>query len=317
MIRTVFFGTPQFAVPSLEALIHAPNVQVVAVITQPDRPSGRGGPLTAPPVKQIALREGIPVFQPHSLRKEFSTLRLELETLGPCDLGVVIAFGQILPQDVLDWPSYGCVNIHASLLPRWRGAAPIQRAIEAGDSETGVCLMRMDAGLDTGPVYSTARTAISDSDTTGSLHDRLSLIGAELLIHDINSIVTGSLTASPQSEVGVSYAKKITAEECKITWSDSATALARRIRAFTPTPGCFAVFQGRRLKILRAQEVGTRDLARDVPVGTVIRSGPEALLVPCGEGLLSVEEIQLEGKKKMTITEFLRGNSVPVGTSLN
>lgn len=317
MISIVFFGTPDFAVPTLEALTNHPNMQVRAVITQPDRPAGRGGELTAPPVKKFAIAKGIPVYQPSSLRKEFGTLRSALANLEPFDIGVVIAFGQILSPEVLNWPRYGCVNIHASLLPRWRGAAPIQRAIEAGDQETGVCIMQMDVGLDTGAVFATARTPIRPEDTTRSLHDRLSVLGSELLVDQLPAIVAGSLKAHPQPVEGVSYAKKITSDESMVLWSSSARELALKIRAFSPHPGCFTTWQGRRLKVLLAHEVQPHplDIQNSAP-GVVIRSSPEVLVVKCGHGLLALDEVQLEGKKKMSIIEFLRGTQMPPGTAL-
>jgi methionyl-tRNA formyltransferase len=317
VISIVFFGTPDFAVPTLEALTNLPGAQVRAVITQPDRPAGRGGELTAPPVKRCAVSKGIPVYQPHSLRKEFTTLQSSLQNVGPFDLGVVVAFGQILPAEVLNWPRCGCVNIHASLLPRWRGAAPIQRAIEAGDPETGVCLMQMDVGLDTGAVFATARTPITADDTTPSLHDRLAMLGSQLLVDQLAGIVSGSLTAHPQPNEGVSYAKKITSEECLVSWSSSARELALKIRAFTPHPGCFTTWQERRFKLLLAHE--TQPLPSDVQnasPGVVVRSSPETLVVKCGEGLLSLDQVQLEGKKRMSINEFLRGSQIPAGTTL-
>ncbi len=318
MISIVFFGTPSFAVPTLEALTEQSNVQVRAVITQPDRPAGRGGILTAPPVKDFALRKNIAVFQPNSIRKEFSSLQAQLDELGPFDLGVVVAFGQILPHEVLTWPRHGCVNIHASLLPRWRGAAPIQRAIEAGDRETGVCIMQMDVGLDTGAVFASSTTPISDSDTTPILHDRLSVLGAQLLMAHLSQIAHGALLASPQPDEGVLYAKKITSDECVISWSQSARDLSRKVRAFTPHPGCFTTWQGRRFKVLLAHEAQAHPSdIRNAPPGIVVRSSPETLVVQCGDGLLSLDEVQLEGKRRMAISEFLRGSQIPAGMTLS
>jgi methionyl-tRNA formyltransferase len=317
VISIVFFGTPDFAVPTLEALTNLPGAQVQAVITQPDRPAGRGGELTAPPVKRFAASKGIPVYQPLSLRREFATLQPSLQEIGPFDIGVVVAFGQILPAEVLTWPRCGCVNIHASLLPRWRGAAPIQRAIEAGDSETGVCIMHMDVGLDTGAVFATARTLIAADDTTPTLHDRLAVLGSQLLVDHLPSIVSGSLKAIPQTNEGVLYARKITSEECLISWNSSARELALKIRAFTPHPGCFTTWQGRRFKLLLAHETQPlpSDL-KDAAPGVVVRSSPETLVIKCGQGLLALDLVQLEGKKKMSIDEFLRGAPIPSGTTL-
>lgn len=315
MIKVLFFGTPQFAVPTLEALVSCPNVSVGAVVTQPDKPVGRGGQISAPPIKQLAERHAIPVLQPASLRKEFSGLRQTLDTLGPFDLGIVVAFGQILPADVLQYPRCGCVNIHGSLLPRWRGAAPIQRAIEAGDATTGVCLMKMDEGLDTGAVFSMAETLISESDTTQTLQERLSKMGADLLIRDIQAISSGALSAVQQPEEGVTYAKKISSAEAVLTWTNSSTTLSRRIRAFSPHPGSYTVWQGRRLKVLRAREVHGGGLSNPTP-GAVVKASADGLIVQCGQGALSLEEVQLEGKKRMLIAEFMRGTAIAPGTVL-
>jgi len=311
--RILFFGTPQFSVPTLEKLCTTPGVQVAAVITQPDRPSGRGGEITATPVKRCALQHSIPVLQPHSLRKEFSSLSSELSALGPFDLGVVIAFGQILPVEVLTLPQRGCVNIHASLLPRWRGAAPIHRAIEAGDAETGVCLMEMDAGLDTGAVFSSAHTPIRGTDTYSSLHDKLSVLGAELLVRDLQAIVEGRLTAQPQPLEGVSYAKKISSQEAQIDWSQSAELIARKVRAMFPFPGCYTYWEGKRLKILQAQPAPHTMGSESAP-GTVVQALSDTLVISCGAGSLRVEEVQLEGKKRMFVQDFLRGSTIAIGT---
>lgn len=320
MTRVIFFGTPLFAVPTLERLCSAADLRVAAVITQPDRPSGRGGAITASPIKVCAQNHGIPVFQPQSLKKEFQSLRNELDQLGPFDVGVVIAFGQILPQEVLDFPKSGCVNIHASLLPRWRGAAPIQRSIEAGDTETGVCLMQMDIGLDTGGVYSTARTPISDQDNCQSLHDRLSQMGADLLVRDIQSICKGAIKATPQAAAGMCYAKKITPQESRIDWLQTAAMIARKIRAFNPSPACYTTWSGKRLKILAAHPTEDHDTldqsTTDVAPGCVIQALPDRLTIKCGSESLRLEEVQLEGKRRMSIAEFMRGAAINSGMRL-
>lgn len=315
MIRVLFFGTPHFSVPSLEVLCSSPLIQVAAVITQPDRPSGRGSTVTASPVKLCAEKRGIPVFQPHSLRKEFTDLKKSLMNVGPFDIGVVIAFGQILPPEVLTFPKVGCVNIHASLLPRWRGAAPIQRAIEAGDPETGVCLMQMDVGLDTGAVFSTARTTILESDSASSLHDRLSQMGAELLIRDIAAIVDGSLPAIPQAADGISYAKKISPEETRIDWSLAGIQVARKVRALSPSPGCYTLWEGKRLKVLKARPAEVGASSTELP-GTVAQALTDTMTVRCGSGALRLEEVQLEGKRRMSVEEFLRGAAIAAGSRL-
>ncbi len=315
MIRVLFFGTPLFSVPTLELLCKNPAIHVASVITQPDRPTGRGATVTPPPVKVCAHNYGIPTFQPTSLKKEFASLKDELASFGPFDLGVVIAFGQILPPEVLAYPKIGCVNIHASILPRWRGAAPIQRAIEAGDAETGVCLMQMDAGLDTGAVFSTSRTPILDSDTYESLHERLSRLGAELLMQDIEAIASGTLTAIPQTAADVSYAKKITAEETRIDWSHEAMQIARKVRALSPSPGCYTTWEGKRLKILKSRPAEL-DTATAPPPGTVLQALADTLTIACGSGALRLEEVQLEGKKRMLAEEFLRGSPLATGARL-
>ena len=255
------------------------------------------------------------MFQPTSIRREFVNLKERLIPLGPFDIGVVIAFGQILPEEVLNFPRIGCVNIHASILPRWRGAAPIQRAIEAGDRETGVCLMQMDIGLDTGAVFSEQRVPITDRDTGASMHDILAQTGANLLTRDIFQIVSGSLSATRQSDIGVTYAKKISSDEAKIDWSRGADEIARKIRAFYPFPGCFTSLNGKRLKILSAHPVDINPATGENP-GAIIQALPDTLTVKCGAGAIRVMELQLEGKKKMTTSEFLRGSSLGVGSVL-
>ncbi len=312
-MKILFFGTPSFAVPTLETLYAIPEVEVAAVVTQPDKPAGRGARIQSPPVKELALRHGTPIFQPRSLRKEFSSMQDALCACGPFDIGVVIAFGQILPREVLEVPHHGCVNIHASILPRWRGAAPIQRAIQAGDEETGVCLMRMEEGLDTGPVFSCERTPIYPSDTGSALHDRLSKLGAQLLARDIRAIVDRTIEATTQPEDGVTYAAKITGQDCKINWTDSAPEVARSVRAFSLYPGCFALLREKRLKILNARPVAA---LHSVEPGTIVTASSERLEVACGDGLLRISEVQLEGKKRMTAEEFLRGVSLSPGERL-
>jgi methionyl-tRNA formyltransferase len=312
-MNVLFFGTPDFSVPTLQALIDAPGISVGAVLTQPDRPSGRGGKIAISPVKELALKHSIPVFQPHSLRKEFSSLRSDIVDLGPFDIGVVIAFGQILPKEVLTFPIYGCVNIHASLLPRWRGAAPIQRAIQAGDKETGVCLMQMDEGLDTGAVYAEHRVSIETTDTGATLHDKLAALGAIHLVDGLRSIIDGSLHATPQPNEGITYASKITTEECRIQWSLPARDIALSVRAFSPWPGCFTMWRGKRVKILFAVE-SRRTYPTTVSQGTIVYAQGDRLEIACANGTaLSVTDLQLEGKKRMAVDEFLRGASFPEG----
>jgi methionyl-tRNA formyltransferase len=312
-MNVIFFGTPDFSVPTLRALIDAPGISVGAVVTQPDRPSGRGGKISISPIKELALQHGIPVLQPNSLRKEFTSFRTAIESQGPFDVGVVIAFGQILPKEVLELPTHGCVNIHASLLPRWRGAAPIQRAIQAGDQETGVSLMRMDEGLDTGAVYTEHKIAISSTDTGATLHDKLAALGATHLVEKLPSIIDGSLLARSQQTEGVTYASKITTEECRIQWSRSAREIALSVRAFSPWPGCFTVWREKRVKILFATE-SRRTYSAAVSPGTIVYAQGDRLEIACSQGTaLCVTDIQLEGKKRMSVEEFLRGAAFPEG----
>ncbi len=312
-MNVLFFGTPQFSVAALSALLAIPSVKVTAVVTQPDRPAGRGGKITASPVKELALQSGLPVLQPNSLKRELPHILEQLKELEPFDVGVVIAFGQILPREVLQLPRCGCINIHASLLPRWRGAAPIQRAIAAGDSETGVCLMQMDEGLDTGNVFCERRVPIKPHDTTATLHDTLARAGAELLAAELEAIVTGALHATPQPTEGVTYAAKITTEECKLDWKKHADELSLLIRAFTPYPGCFSFWRGKRLKVHYARPIASASAAEP---GTVTVASGGRLEVRCGTGTLAIQELQLEGKKRMTTDEFLRGTGLTEGEVL-
>jgi methionyl-tRNA formyltransferase len=310
-MRILFFGTPDFAVPGLRALLDIPSAQIIAVVTQPDRPAGRGGSLRMSPVKELALSKGIPVLQPRSIKKELVSFIATLRELGPCDVGVVIAFGQILPIEVLSFPDRGCINVHASLLPRWRGAAPIHRAVLAGDKETGVCLMAMNEGLDTGAVYVSATTPILRTDTTGTLHDSLALQGAELLRSHLAAIVDGSLTAIPQPTIGETYARKIGAEESVIDWMLGSAEIERTIRAFNPVPGAHTVWHGKRLKVFRAVSLENDRLS--AAPGAVTNVLPDRFEVATGSGVLRIYELQLEGKRRLSAAEFLNGNQTFVG----
>ena len=297
-MRIVFAGTPAFAVPSLRAA-HARN-EVVAVYTQPDRPAGRGRGLTASPVKLEAIQRGIPVLQPLSLKKKAS--QDALRALAP-DLMIVVAYGLILPQAVLDIPTYGCWNVHASLLPRWRGAAPIQRAIEAGDDETGVCLMQMEAGLDTGPVLLSQRTPIGAEETGGQLHDRLAELGAQVLRDGLGLLRAGIRpVAQPQPEQGVAYAHKLDKAEARLDWSLSAEALARKVRAFEPWPVAEAVVAGERLRIHGAVAVAQSHAATP---GQLLAASRQGLDIACGDGVLRLRVVQREGGKAITAADYL------------
>lgn len=306
-LKVLFFGTPDFAACGLKALLKDRRYSVGLVLTQPDKPAGRGGHLRASPVKEIAVMQSIPVFQPHSLRKELKESISLIESHGPFDIGVVIAFGQILPQEILDLPAAGCVNLHASLLPRWRGAAPVQRAIMEGDRESGVCLMKMDAGLDTGPVYSEFLTPLAADETFETLHNRLAAEGAKLLAKDLEAIAAGKIAAVPQPQEGATYARKITSAETHIDWNEPAERVSARIRGLSPFPGAYAVLKGKRIKIFRATAKQRADQTEGGQPGKISFVDRMNLEVECRSGVLSVEELQAEGKKKMPIAEFLKG----------
>ncbi|KWS06063.1 Methionyl-tRNA formyltransferase [Lysobacter capsici AZ78] len=299
-MRLIFAGTPDFAVPSLRAA--AQRGEVVGVYTQPDRPAGRGRELSISPVKREALLRGIPVFQPENFKTRAA--REALRALQP-DLMIVVAYGLILPQSVLDIPTYGCWNVHASLLPRWRGAAPIQRAIEAGDAETGVCLMQMEKGLDSGPVLLQAKLAIGDTETGGQLHDRLSELGAEVL-GDGLGLARAELFPRPwiQPEAGVTYAHKLDKAEARLDWSHSATALANKVRAFNPWPMADALIAGERVRIHGAIALPLEHRAEP---GTVLLAGRDGIDIACGVGALRVRVLQRDGGKAITAADYLNG----------
>ena len=297
-MRIVFAGTPAFAVPSLRAA--CARGEVVAVYTQPDRPAGRGRGVQASPVKLEATERGIPVLQPDSLRNLLA--RDTLRALKP-DLMVVVAYGLLLPPKILDIPALGCWNVHASLLPRWRGAAPIQRAIEAGDAETGVCLMQMEKGLDTGPVLLSQALAIGDEETGGQLHDRLSELGAQVLSDGLGLLRAGMRpVARPQPEVGVTYAHKLDKAEARLDWSQPAEVLARKVRAFNPWPVAEATLGGERLRIHGALAL---PLAHAAVPGTVLAAGRDGLDVACGEGALRIRVLQRDGGRAITAADYL------------
>jgi len=302
-LRLVFAGTPEFAVPCLEAC-RTSGAEMVAVYTQPDRPAGRGRKLTPSPVKQAALTAGIAVEQPESLKS--IEAQQVLAAYRP-DLLVVVAYGLILPRKVLAIPRLGCWNVHASLLPRWRGAAPIQRAILAGDSESGVDLMQMEAGLDTGPVLLQRRTPIAREDTGGSLHDRLAMLGAEVLAEGLRRTLTGEvLTAMPQPEDGVTYAHKLDKAEAKLDFSRSASELERQVRAFDPWPVAEGEIAGEPLRIWAAHAMAVDHSA--LP-GSVLAVGRDGIDLACGQGALRVTALQRAGGKRIGAVDYL--NSRP------
>jgi methionyl-tRNA formyltransferase len=297
-LRLIFAGTPAFAVPSLR--VAAKYDEVVAVYTQPDRPAGRGRALTPSPVKLEALKRGIEVLQPETLKKQVS--RDALRALKP-DLMIVVAYGLILPQSILDIPTYGCWNVHASLLPRWRGAAPIQRAIEAGDSETGVCLMQMEKGLDTGPVLLSQSTPIGAQETGGQLHDRLAELGAQVLSDGLGLLRVGMRPqALPQPEQGVTYAHKLDKHEAKLDWSQPALALANKVRAFNPWPVAEAELAGERVRIHGAIAI---EHLHDKTPGTVLAASRDGIDIACGKGALRIRVLQREGGKAITAADYL------------
>lgn len=307
-LRVGFAGTPAFAQEALQTILDA-GFNVVVAFTQPDRPSGRGMQLTPSPVKQLAASHGIPVEQPLSLRDSAAQALLRDYNL---DVLVVVAYGLILPQAVLDMPRYGCLNIHASLLPRWRGAAPIHRAIEAGDAETGVCIMQMDAGLDTGGVVDTARLAIQPTDTTALLHDRLAALGATRIVATLKKLAAGeALVATSQPEAGVTYAHKLDKQESRLDLKASAVELDRKIRAYNPFPGAVLHSGKQPIKIW-----GAHIVAATGQPGTVVSSGDAGVVVACGEGALCLEVLQAPGGKRLKAADFLRGHPLPVGTQL-
>jgi methionyl-tRNA formyltransferase len=308
MARIVFMGTPDFAVPTLRALIA--HHEVVGVVTQPDRPAGRKNVLTPPPVKGVALEHGIEVFQPEKLRKAEAIA--VLKRWQDIDAYVVAAFGQILPQVVLDIPRLASINVHASLLPRWRGAAPIARAIMAGDAETGAMVMRMDEGLDTGPVALAEQVAIAPDMTAGELHDLLKVTGADLMARAIAALERGSLEFKEQAAAGATYAKKIEKSETRIDWSKPAHEVHNHIRGLSPFPGAWfeMTAEGKpvRVKVLRS----TRVDGNDKP-GRVL---DDLLTIACGEGAVRLLEVQRAGAKAMSAGEFLRGTHIAPGTRL-
>ena len=297
-MKIVFAGTPDFAVPSL--LAAASRGEVAAVYTQPDRPAGRGRGMTASPVKREATRLGIPVLQPESLRGEL--MGDVMRQIAP-DLIVVVAYGLILPRSILAIPRHGCWNVHASLLPRWRGAAPIQRAIEAGDTETGVCLMQMEAGLDTGPVMLSQQTPIGAEETGGQLHDRLAEMGAQVLADGLGLLRAGMRPqARAQPAEGVTYAHKLEKSEAQLDWSQPAEALARKVRAFEPWPVAEAVVAGERLRIHGAVPLG---LAQTSAPGTLLTATRQGLDIACAQGALRLRVIQRDGGKAITAADYL------------
>lgn len=301
-MRLIFAGTPEFAALALDAILAAGH-QVLLVLTQPDRPAGRGMALHASPVKQRALATGIEVWQPATLKDAAVQERLRMID---ADVMVVAAYGLILPQVVLDMPRLGCINVHASLLPRWRGAAPIQRAILAGDRASGVCIMHMEAGLDTGPILHSAALSITDEETVQTLHDKLAALGGQLIVEALERM---PLPAQPQPAEGVTYAAKIDKAEAALDWRLPSTQLGRQVRAFNPTPGAFFTLDGSLVKVWRAEV-----LAANGGPGVVLEVDKRGIVVACGEGALRLSELQKAGAKRLPAAQFLAGTPVAPGS---
>jgi methionyl-tRNA formyltransferase len=305
-MRVVFMGSPDFAVPALRALLD--HHEVVLVVTQPDKRAGRGKRMAAPPVKEAALAAGVPVIQPKSVRRpEFAE---RLRAVG-ADVGVVVAYGKILPKAVLDVFPQGCINIHGSLLPRYRGAAPIQWAIIRGETETGVTIMRMDQGMDTGPVFLTRTMSVLPDDTAGSLFERMAPIGALALLDALDGLESGTLVARAQDHDAATYAPMLTKNDGIIDWHGSARAVADRIRGVDPWPGAETAMAGERLKLFGAEPV---DTPRSGQPGEVLGLSEHGLLVACGSGVCAVRALQAPGRRRLTAQVFTSGRAIPAGT---
>ena len=319
-MRIVFMGTPDFSVPALKALVEAGH-QVIAVVTQPDKPKGRGKEVQMTPVKIQAMEYGIPVYQPAKVREaSFVEVLQGMEA----DVYVVIAFGQLLPKAVLELPKYGCINIHASLLPKYRGAAPIQWCVIDGERETGITTMMMDVGLDTGDMLEKAVIPIEEKETGGSLHDKLSMAGGDLILSTLKKLEEGTLVRTPQTDEGTCYAKMLTKSLGDIDWNQGAVSIERLIRGLNPWPSAYTMWNGKTIKIWAADVIAGREAAdflseSGVPAetgtapGTVVCSDKRGLVVSTGGGLLSIRELQMEGKKRMDTPAFLRGYPIPAG----
>lgn len=308
-MKVLFLGTAEFACPTLEALLASPH-EVIGVVTQPDRPKGRGQKTIATPVKSLARKAGLPVHQPEKIRDP--AFLKTLESIKP-EIMVVVAYGQILSAPVLAVPARGCVNVHGSLLPKYRGAAPIVRAILGGETRTGITTMFMDPGMDTGPILLTEETEIGEEDTAGTLHDRLARIGARLLLRTLEGLETNTIIPKPQDPTLATLAPKIEKEEARIRWGAPARQTFNQIRAFDPWPGAFTLLAGRILKLFRPRliEGGAQE-----PPGTIVRASDEGLRVAASQGYLLVREAQVESRPRMKVSDFLRGNPLAAGAQL-
>jgi len=309
-LRIIFAGTPDFSVAPLQALLDSQH-DVIAVYTQPDRPAGRGRKLTASPVKQVAEENGIPVYQPESLKE--AEAQQTLNSLN-ADIMIVVAYGLILPQVVLDMPKMGCLNIHASLLPRWRGAAPIQRAIESGDQQSGVTIMQMNAGLDTGDMLYKLTTDITDNDTAQTLHDRLSVLGCEALMATLEGLQKQTITPEVQDESLVTYAEKMHKEEAEVQWKQPALNIVRKIQAFNPWPVAYTLFQEKPLRIWQARQLTTEEQQEFADItklpGLVLSLNKNGLIVATGDEPICIQQVQPAGKKAMSAYDFAQSRNL-------
>lgn len=308
-IRTIFMGTPAFALPTLQGLIDA-GVNLCAVYTQPDRPRGRGKKLAPTPVKELAEQHGIPVYQPEKLRDP--AVVEQLRSLFP-DLIVVVAYGQILPKSILEIPRYGCINVHASLLPRYRGAAPIHRVVMEGEQVTGVTTMLMDVGLDTGDMLVKRATEIRPEETSGDLHDRLALLGREAMEETLQRLCGGKLVPEPQEDSQSTYAPMLKKEHGLVDWQASAQEVHNQVRGLSPSPGAYTILEGETLKI---SATSIENCPVEDEPGTVLDAATDGVRVACGVGVLRIGVLQLPGKKRLPAGEFLRGRPLPAGTRL-
>lgn len=308
-MRVIFMGTPDFAVGTLEEIIKAGH-EVVLVVTQPDKPRGRSGALQFPPVKECAVAHGIEVFQPKKIREEENVEYLRKYN---ADIMVVAAFGQLLPKSILDMPKYGCINVHASLLPKYRGAAPIQWSVINGDPVTGVTIMQMDVGMDTGDMIATREVVIGEEETGGGLFDKLAEVGAKLCVDTMIEIENGTATRTPQNHEEATHVSMISKELGNVDWNKSAVEIERLIRGLNPWPSAYTQLDGKTFKLWKAKVVKEDT---DKTPGTIVRVGKDCLAVQTGSGLLSLLEVQLEGKKRMEVDAFLRGYQVEEGTCL-
>lgn len=305
MLNVIFYGTPDFALSQLKALFELENVNIKCVLTQSDKPAGRGKKIKMSPVKEFALENGLKVMQPISPKKELDSILDSFKELGEVDIAVVVAYGHVLPIELLNYPKAGSINIHASLLPRHRGAAPIQRAILEGDSITGTCLMQMEAGLDTGSVFVEKKVIINQDDNAETLHDKLAFESAELLKENIFKIANGEIKAIPQTDDGVTYAHKIDSTVTEIDWNENAKNILNKIRAFDPMPGAFCFLNNKRLKVFKAELTDIKKDSNDA--GFSKELSKDELFFFASDFAIKIKELQIEGKKRMLASDFMKG----------